>query len=150
MKKIYRDGTEYLLDGSARMFAEWLECIAGTDYRRMCAAGYDPQREANAERDIKLLLGELASAQLPVKRRRELLLAHQARLLRLFGKQSINTTIPADCKIQGAAMLEGIRLSQKAEWTGQFGDDEHSRLKVLEARRKTASSHGRSSAGAVG
>ena len=146
MKKIFRDGTEYVLDGSARMFAQWLECIAGTDYRRMCIAGYDPEREVNAERDIKLLLAELASAQLPLKCRRELYMAHQARLLSLFGKQSINTTIPTDCRLQGAAMLEGIRLSQKAEWTGQFGDDEKSRLRVIEARQNVSSGNGRRSA----
>lgn len=134
---ICRGGREYVLDGSGGMFADWLDCIARTDYRRMYEAGYDPETELNAEVDIRLLLAELASARLPLKRRKELLQKHQPELLRLFARNSDNTTIPADCKLQGWAMLEGIRLSQSAEWTGQFGDDEASRRQVIEARRKS-------------
>jgi hypothetical protein len=141
-----RDGKNYVLDGSGAMFADWLDCIARTDYRCMYDSGYDPKKDLNAEADILLLLSELASAMLSLKRRKDLFQQHQGDLLRLFGRNSVNTTIPADCRIMGWAMLEGIRLSQSAEWTGQFGDDEASRKQVVQARRKAAGDQDRARA----
>ena len=140
MTSCYRDGMEYVMDGSGKMFSQWLDRIARTDYRRMYEAGYDPKTEINAESDIKLLLSELTSAQLTMNNRKALFRKHQTELLRLFAGKSVNTTIPADCKIQGWAMLEGIRLSQKAEWTGQFGDDAASRMRVIQAQCNSSQS----------